>query len=153
MLNKIKKNPYVCMAWVMLSTVVHIALFKTKVEVNYQIWQRILAMIIALGITFPLHELLHFAFAKIFCKGKVEIKMVKSPIGLPTIGVVAQGEFHKWKLVIFYLAPFMLLTVFFDVLFIFYNKVGLVFFIIPLCNSAGSFYDIIEAFIVMRKKS
>ena len=68
--------------------------------IDYQVRQRILLMIIALGVVFPTHEFLHFLFAKVFCKGKVKIAIVKSPIGWPTIGVIAQGNFQKWQLFI-----------------------------------------------------
>ena len=128
----------------MFSCVVHIVLFKSKVNMDYQVWQRILLVIIALGVVFSIHELLHFVFAKVFCKDKVKITIVKSPIGLPTIGVIAKGNFQKWQLFIFRLAPFVILTVVLDVIFMFCTKVELIFFIISLANCVGSFYDVFE---------
>ncbi len=142
MLNKNKSVASI--VWLMFSCVVHIVLFKSKVNIDYQVWQRILLMIIALGLVFSIHELLHFAFAKIFCKDWVKITIVKSPIGLPTIGVIAQGSFKKWQLIIFRLAPFVILTVILDVIFVFCTKVELMFFIVSLANCVGSFYDIVE---------
>lgn len=123
---------------------VHIVLFKSKVMIDYQVRQRILLMIIALGVVFPTHEFLHFVFAKVFCKGKVKITIVKSPIGLPTIGVITQGYLQKWQLFIFRLAPFVILTVVPDVIFLFCTRVELLFFIVSLANCVGSFYDIAE---------
>lgn len=140
MLNKSVAN----VIWLFFSCVVHIALFYSKVNIDYQIWQRILIMIIALGLVFPIHELLHFAFAKVFCKDKVKITIIKSPIGLPTGGVTAQGNFKKWQLFVFRLAPFVILTVVLDVIFVFCTKVELIFFIVSLANCVGSFYDIAE---------
>ena len=151
MLNKIKTNPYASIVWLLFSCVVHIFLFKEKVNVDNQIWHRILIMIIALCLVFPMHELLHFVFAKMVSKGKVKIGIVKSPIGLPTFGVTAQGEFQKWQLVIFYLAPFVVLTVILDVIFVFCIKVELLFFVVSLSNCVGSFYDIVETLIVTRR--
>lgn len=139
-----KNKAIASIVWFMLSCAVHIVLFKSKVILDYQVWQRILLMIIALGVVFPIHELLHFVFAKVFCKGKVKITIVKSPIGLPTIGVIAQGDLGKWQLYIFRLAPFAILTVALDVIFLFCTKIELIFFIISLANCVGSFYDIIE---------
>lgn len=132
MLNKNKSIASI--VWLIFSCVVHIALFKSKVNFDYQIRQRILIMIIALGMVFLIHELLHFIFAKIFCKGKVKITIVKSPIGLPTIGVITQGSFQRWQLFVFRLAPFVILTVVLDVIFMFSTKVELIFYIVSLAN-------------------
>lgn len=142
MLNR--KKSFESIVWLIFSCVVHIVLFKSKVIIDYQVWQRILLMIIALGVVFPTHELIHFVFAKLFCKGKVKITIVKSPIGLPTIGVITQGNFQKWQLFIFRFAPFVILTVVLDVIFVFSTKVELFFFIVSLANCVGSFYDVVE---------
>lgn len=142
MLNKNKSLNSI--AWLIFSCVVHIVLFRSKVMIDYQVRQRILLMIIALGVVFPTHEFLHFLFAKVFCKGKVKITIVKSPIGLPTIGVITQGYLQKWQLFIFRLAPFVILTVVPDVIFLFCTRVELLFFIVSLANCVGSFYDIAE---------
>ena len=146
-----KNKPVAMVVWLTLSCVVHIFLFKSKVNTDYQVWQRILLMIIALALVFPIHELLHFCFAKVFCKGKVKIAIVKSPIGLPTVGVIAQGSFQKWQLVIFRLAPFVMLTVVLDVIFVFCAKVELIFFIISVTNCVGSFYDVYETLSIKKK--
>ena len=142
MLNKNKS--FGSIVWLIFSCVVHIVLFKSKVIIDYHLWQRILIMIIALGVVFPTHELIHFVFAKVFCKGNVKITIVKSPIGLPTIGVIAQGNFKKWQLFIFRLAPFVILTVVLDVILVFSTRVELFFFIVSLANCVGSYYDIVE---------
>ncbi len=152
MLNKIKTNPFAMIIWLMLSCVVHIVLFNSKVNSDYQIWQRILILIIALCFAFPIHELLHFVFMKMFCKGSVKIKIMKGPMGLPTFGTVAQAEFKKWQMVIIYLAPLVLLTLTLDIIFAFCAKVELIFFVISVCNSAGCFYDIVDTLIVANKK-
>lgn len=153
MLNKIKTNPFVYLAWLILSCVVHIGLFKSKVNYDYQIWLRFLIMIIALCCTLPIHELLHFVFMKMFCKGSVKIKIIKSPLGLPTLATVSQKEFKKWQLIIIYLAPLVFLTLLIDIIFVFCIKVELIFFIVSVCNSAGCFYDIVDAIIAINKKS
>lgn len=153
MLEKIKTNPFASIIWLALSCVVHIVLFRSKVDFDYPIWQRILTMIIALCVTFLIHELLHFVFMKMFCKGSVKISIIKSPLGLPTLGTVAQGEMQKWQWVIIYLAPFVFLTILLDVILAFCVKIELIFFIIAVCNSAGCFYDIVEALITAKRKN
>ena len=142
MLNKNKSVASI--VWLLFSCVLHIVLFKSKVNMDYQVWQRILIMIIAVGLVFSIHELLHVVFAKVFCKAKVKITIVKSPIGLPTIGGILQGNFQKWQLFVIRIAPFVILTVVPDVIFVFCTKVELLFFIIALANCVGSFYDIFE---------
>ena len=153
MLNKIKTNPFAMIVWLVFSCAVHIVLFKSKVNSDYEIWQRILTMIIAVCFTFSIHELLHFVFMKMFCKGSVKIKIMKGPLGLPTLGTVAQGEFRKLQLVIIYLAPFVFLTLLFDIIFMFCARVELIFFVVSVCNSVGCFYDIVDVLIVASKKS
>lgn len=153
MLNKIKTSPYASIVWLLFSCVVHIVLFKSKVNVDNQIWHRILTMMIALCLTFSMHELLHYVVMKMFGKGNVKIKIMKSPIGLPTLGTVAQGEFQKWQLVIIYLAPFVVLTLLLDVIFLFCTKVEFIVFIVSLSNCAGAFYDIVESLIVIKRSS
>ena len=49
---------------------------------------------------------------------------------MPTIGVITQGNLKKWQLVIFRFAPFVILTVVLDVIFVFCTKVELMFFIV-----------------------
>lgn len=149
MLNRNKAVASV--VWLVVSCVVHIVLFQSKVNNDYQVWQRILLMIIALGLVFLLHELIHFAFAKVFCKDKVKITIVKSPIGMPTIGVLTQGILKKWQLVIFRFAPFVILTVVLDVIFVFCTKVELMFFIVSTANCVGCFYDIVETLTVKKE--
>lgn len=153
MLSKMKTDPLAYIVWLTLSCIVHILLFKSKVNFDYQVLHRIITVIIAVCFTLPMHELLHFVFMKMFCKGSVKIQIIKSPIGLPTLGTVAQGEFQKWQLVIIYLAPFVCLTILFDIVYLFCPKVELIFFVVSLCNSAGCFYDIIDALTALNKKS
>ncbi len=150
MLSKIKSNPFACVIWLMVSFVIHIVLFKSKVNYDYQLWQRMLTAIVTICLTLPAHELIHFIFMKMFCNGRVSIKIIKSPIGLPTLATIAQGEFQKWQLVIMYLAPFVFMTLLFDVIFAFCTRVELIFYVIAVCNSAGCFYDVFDALIAVR---
>ncbi len=153
MLYKIKNNLFASIIWTLISCIVHLLIFKSKVNPDYQIWERLLFMLMALCFTIPIHELIHFILMKVFCKGTVKIRSAKSPIGLPSLMTEAQGEFQKWQLVIVYLAPFVLLTVLFDIVFVFCAEIELVFFIVASCNCVGCFYDIIDALITITNKN
>lgn len=152
MLNKIKTNPLASVLWIMLSCAVHIVLFRAKVNFDYQLWQRVLMVPVAICLTLPIHELIHFVFMKMFCKGRVQIKIMKSPMGLPTLCTTSQAEFKKWQLVIIYLAPFVFLTLLIDVILMLCTEAPLIFFIVSVCNCAGCFYDIIDTLITVTKK-
>lgn len=145
-LNKIKTNPFAYTIWLVLSCAVHIVLFGPRVRNDYQVLERVMILILAVCTTLPIHELLHFVFMKTFCKGSVKIRFMKSPLGLPTLGTVAQAQFQKWQHIVIYLAPFVLLTLLIDVFIAFSNEVELIFFIVSICNCSGCFYDIIDAF-------
>lgn len=152
MLDKIKTNPFFNVIWIALICVIHIVLFKSKVNMDYQIWQRILIAFIAVFCTFTIHELIHFVFFKMFGGSNVKIRIIKSPVGLPTLGTEAQVDFKKWQLIITYLAPFVFLTLLSDIAFLFCDKVELLFFVLSVCNCAGCFYDIVETLTVANKK-
>ncbi|MBE5939808.1 MAG: DUF3267 domain-containing protein [Lachnospiraceae bacterium] len=150
-MEKIKANPFAIVIWVILSCVIHIILFKAKVDFDYKIWQRILITIIAIIFTLPTHELIHFVFMKMFFKGDVKIKIIKDSLGIPTLATLAQGEAKKRQRIIMYLAPLVFLTLLPDIIFGFCTKVHLLFYIVPICNSAGCFYDVVDALMVAKK--
>lgn len=154
MLEKLKKNPAAYVIWLVLSCAIHIVLFGAKVSRDYQLWERIAALVLAVCITLPLHELLHFAFMKLFGKSaEVRISVMKSPWGLPTLATVAQATFTKWQYAIIYLAPFVGLTLLIDAALIFCAQVELIFLVVPLCNCAGCFYDIVDTLIAIVEKN
>lgn len=83
-------------------------------------------------------------FMKLFGKSSVRICVMKSPLGLPTLGTVAQWMFNKWQSVIIYLSPFVWLTLLVDAALIFCQQAELIFLVVPICNCAGCFYDIVD---------
>lgn len=152
MLKRVKTNPYALMIWVLFSNVLHIVLFKAKVNFDYPVWQRLLVTIVIACFTLLLHESTHFIFVKIVSKRDAKIRFAKDPLGLPSMGVFfCQDELSKWQRIVIYLAPFILLTVLVDSVFIFCIDIEFLFFIIPVCNSAGCFYDILDALIVAKE--
>lgn len=78
---------------------------------------------------------------------------MKSPLGLPTLGTVAQVTFTKGQYAIIYLAPFVGLTLLIDAALIFCTQVELIFYVVPLCNCAGCFYDIVDTLIAVVEKN
>lgn len=154
MLEKLKKNPVAYAIWLAFSCTIHIVLFGAKVSSDYQVWERVASLLLAVCITLPLHEFLHFVFMKLFGKSAgVRICVMKSPLGLPTLGTVTQAKFTKWQYAIIYLAPFVGLTLLIDAALIFCTQVELIFFVIPLCNCAGCFYDIVDTLIAVVEKN
>jgi len=152
MLKKVRENPYAMIIGVILLSMIHIVLYKAKVDFDCKIWQRILVAIIAICFTLPMHEVIHFVFMKMFCKGDVKIKIIKDTLGIPTLATFAQRASKKWQRVIIYLAPFVCLTLLPDIIFVFCTKIELPFYIISICNSAGCFYDFIDALMTINEK-
>lgn len=145
MLDKARSSPYGMVVWICISSALHILIFKNNVNNDYPVIQRVLMVFIAFAFTLPMHELIHFVFARIFCKDKVIIESVKDPIGFPTLRTSYQGEISKWKKIVISLTPFVFLTLLFDIAFVFCSKVELLFFIVSVSNSAGCYFDIIDA--------
>lgn len=145
MLDKVRSSPYGMAVWICISSALHILIFKSNVNNDYSVIQRVLMVFIAFAFTLPMHELIHFVFARIFCKGKVIIEFAKDPIGFSTLRTSYQGDIVNWQKTVISLVPFVFLTLLFDVAFVFCSKVELLFFIVSVSNSAGCYFDIIDA--------
>lgn len=152
MLDKARSSLYGMIGWICISSILHIFLFKSNVRNDYQVIQRVLMGFIAFAFTLPMHELFHFVFMKIFYKGKIMIEYAKDPIGFPTFRTrpISQDEIANWQKIVICLAPFVFLTVLFDVAFVFCSKAELVFFIVAVANSAGCYFDIIDALKILQ---
>lgn len=109
--------------------------------------------IAAIAVILLFHELIHFAFMKIFYRGKVRLVFARDGLGLPTPGVSVEGSAKKWQEIIMRIAPFVFLTVLPDFLFAFASQVKLFFFIIALGNSAGCYFDIMDICRVFGRKN
>lgn len=152
MLAKLRKSPYALVVWIGIVSILHSVLFKSKVNYDYQLIQRVLIAVVAVVITLPLHELVHYIFFKIFGKKKVKIEFGIDPSGLPSFRTVYQGEITGGQKVLSYLAPFVFMTLLLDISFAFCTKVELFFFVVAVCNSAGCYFDIIDVLMVLRNK-
>ena len=127
--------------WFSIMCIVHIVLFRAKVNLDIPIIQRILFVPAAALVTLPLHELIHFLFMKIFHMEDARIERAADPLGLPSLRATAKGEIPKWKRLIIFLAPLFILTIIPDIFFCFTDHVELIFVIIAMCNAAGCCFD------------
>lgn len=145
MLDKARKSPYGMTIWICISSALHICFFRSHVNYDYEVIQRVSIFFRAVVFTMLMHELIHFVFLKIFSKGKVYIELAKDPVGLPCLRTTYHRDIAKWQKIVAYLAPFVFLTLMFDVAFVFCSKVELLFFVVSMSNSAGCYFDIIDA--------
>ena len=152
MLKKVKKSSYGLAIWVGIVCILHMVLFKYKVNYNYLAIQRVFIAFAAITFTLPIHELIHFVFFKMFSKSSVKIKAGKDPIGLPCLMTVYRDDLTKWQKVLSYIGHFVFLTLLVDVSFVFCTKVDLFFFVVAVCNSAGCYFDLIDVLIILQNK-
>lgn len=136
-----KYTPIAVILWFSIMCIVHIVLFRAKVNLDISIIQRVMIVLVAALVTLPLHELIHFLFMKIFRMEDVRIERAKDPLGLPSLRAIAKGEIPKWKRLIVFLAPLFILTIIPDIFFCFTDHVELIFVIIAMCNAAGCCFD------------
>ena len=136
-----KYTSVIVVLWILMVCILHIVLFRAKVNMDIPIIRRILFMIAAASVTLPLHELIHFLFMKIFRMQDARIERAKDPLGLPSLRAIAKGEIPGWKRRIIFLAPLFILTVIPDICFCFTDHVELIFVIIAMCNAAGCCFD------------
>lgn len=150
-LEKLKTNPLGQIIWIAVMCGLHIFLLKSKINA-VDVRMRIVRVILAIVIVLPFHELIHFILMKLFSKGNARIEFAKDPIGLPGLRSVLSGEVTKGQRFIITIAPLVILTVILDIIFIFCERIDLLFFAIATCNSAGCYYDVIDAAVRLAKK-
>lgn len=148
-LNNLKTNPLGQIVWIVIMCGLQFLLFKSKVNYDIAVRKRILLLIVAIIISLPVHELIHFAFMKVFCKGNVKIEFAKDPLGSPSLRAISYDEVTKVQQFIIFIAPLFCITIVLDLIFMFCGKIELLFFIIAMCNSAGCYYDVIDAAITI----
>ena len=144
-LYKLKTNPVGQLVWIAIMCGLQVLLFKSKVNFDIAVWKRILLLIAAIIVSLPVHELIHFVFMKVFSRGDVKIEFAKDPLGIPSLRAVLYDDVTRIQQFIIFIAPLFFLTIVLDMIFIFCGKIELLFFIIAVCNSAGCYYDVIDA--------
>ena len=144
-LKKLKNNPLGQIIWIALMCGLHLLLFKSKINYDIAAWKRILLLLLAILVSLPVHELMHLLFMKVFSKGNAKIEFAKDPLGLPSLRAVLYDKVTKVQLFIIFIAPLLFITIVLDIIFIFCGKIELFLFIIAVCNSAGCYYDVIDA--------
>lgn len=148
-LEKLKSNPLGQIIWIAFMCVLHLFLFKSKVNYDIAPWTRILFLLFAIIVSLPVHELIHLVFMKVFSKGNATIEFARDPLGIPSLRAVFHDKVTKVQHVIIFIAPLFFITIVLDIIFIFCGKIELLFFIISMCNAAGCYYDIIDAAITI----
>lgn len=131
--------------WPAISCALHFVLFRSKLDTEMQMNSRLLFALLAIIITLPLHEVIHCVFMKLFGMKNARIEFARDPSGMPSLRAIAQGGIHGIKRAVMYAAPFLLLTVVPDIFFLLSDRVHFVFFIAAMCNSAGCYFDMVEA--------
>jgi len=127
--------------WFVLSCVIHIALFRSKLDLSLSVLQSFAFALLAMISTLPFHEMIHFCTMKLFGMKDVRIEVARDPTGIPSLRTVAQGEIDGGRRIAVFLAPFVLLTLVPDVVFLMADRIPLLFFIVAMCNAAGCYLD------------
>lgn len=116
---------------------------------NHSVIHRILSALLAIVIVIPIRESIHWFSMRFFGMKDARIEMARDPLGLPSLRTIAGGKIENWKNNIILLAPFFLLTVIPDVIFVFSDRIAIALFIAAVSNSAGCCFDLLA---VIRKK-
>lgn len=130
---------------IVAACLVHIVAFRSKVEMDIPIVYRLLSALLALVITLPLHEGIHWVFMRLFGLRDARIEKGIDPLGLPSFRTTASGQLTGGKRVVTLLAPFVLLTLIPDIVFCCVDRIALFFFIVAMCNAAGCCFDLMDA--------
>lgn len=138
------RNTVGAVLWLALSCVLHIVLFRSKLDMSIPVIRRLLYVVLAVVFTLPLHELIHCVFMKMTGMKSVRIEFARDPLGIPSLRASAQGEIRGKKRILVFLAPFILLTLVPDILFLLHERIPFLFFIMALCNAAGCCFDVAD---------
>lgn len=143
-MNLPKRKTVFMAAYIAVACLAHIVLFRNKVNTDIPVIFRLLSALAAIAITLLLHELIHGFFMKLLGMKNVKIQFAKDRTGLPSLRTAADGQLFGAKRILVLMAPFVLLTVIPDVIFVFSNRVELFFFIAAVCNAAGCCFDVMD---------
>lgn len=113
--------------------------------------QRIIVTVVALLATLIVHELIHASAMKMFNKEEVKIKLVKMKVGGFGLETNLHGELKKWQQFIMYILPFIILTAIPTVIIIIINWNCLFFYLVAIINCAGSYFDLLDAILILKK--
>ena len=144
-----KTDSTASLALIALSCILHVVIFRGKVDMNHSVIYRILSAVLAVVIVLPIHELIHWISMRFFGRKDARIEIARDPLGLPSLRTIASGKIENWKNNIILLAPFFLLTVIPDVIFLYSDRIAFVLFIAAVGNSAGCCFDLLA---VLRRR-
>ena len=150
-IRKLKASLAAQIVWIALMIIVHVIIYKSKIEV-VEILVRIIYAILAIVITLPLHELCHYVLWTIFSKGKAKIELGIDPAGVPGLKTSVHAALTWKQKLIGFMAPLFFLTIIPDIIFMFSENIYLFFFIMSMINAAGCYYDVLDTVITIAKK-
>lgn len=129
---------------IVIACVVHILIFKGKVNLNLPVSFRILYAFLTLVVVLPVHELLHFLCMKLLELKDVKIECARDPMGFPSLRTIGKGELPRWKKNITLMAPLLVLTIIPDAVMLITGNVPFLFFCMVMENAAGCCFDIAD---------
>ncbi|MCR5322060.1 MAG: metalloprotease family protein [Lachnospiraceae bacterium] len=147
---KNKTSNVIVFIWIPLMCVVHVVLFRNKVDSDIPMSKKIMLAILGLVAMLILHELIHLLVMIIFGMKNPRLEIDRDSFGIPSLKASAEGVVMKWQEIIIYAAPFLLLSVIPDIIFLSSDKVAFIFLVVSICNATGSCFDIADIVEVCR---
>ena len=146
-LTKLKSSPIGLVLWTALVCGSFILMGGGYKEA-YTGAERRIWVIAALVFVFAAHELAHALTASVLCGCKIQIKLMKDPVGIPALASLFPENAGRGKRIAIYLAPILLLTVVPTLILVFAWR-HLFLFYIAMLNCVGAFFDIIDILILL----
>ena len=147
-LTKLKSSPIGLIVWTALVCGSFILLMGGGYKEAYTGAERRIWVIAALVFVFAAHELAHALTASVLCGCKIQIKLMKDPVGIPALASLFPENAGRGKRIAIYLAPILLLTVVPTLILVFAWR-HLFLFYIAMLNCVGAYFDIIDILILL----
>lgn len=147
-LTKLKSSPIGLIVWTALVCGSFILLMGGGYKEAYTAAERLIWVIAALVFVFFAHELAHALTASVLCGCKIQIKLMKDPVGIPALASLFPENVGRGKKIAIYLAPLLLLTVVPTLILVFaWRHLFLIY--IAMLNCVGAYFDIIDILILL----
>ena len=144
MKNGLRNNSCLAVLWILISSFLHVFLFRAKVSESFRNVQGVVIIIVTIACTLIVHEVIHWCAARLLGLKKTKIMPGKSPLGFPTLLTVFYEKSVKWKWIIIFVMPFIVLSMIPDILFLFSERIAYPLFFMVVGNSAGCYFDLVE---------
>ena len=107
----LRSNPTGTVIWIVLTCGSYILFMGGQYRELYTPKERMPWVIMALVFVLIAHEMVHAIVALVLTRKKVQIKVAKDPIGLPTLGTFYTDNIGKCGKLAIHIAPFITLTI------------------------------------------